>query len=81
MAKGTLEFNLPEEQEDFVHAQNAHKYSVQLDEVWNSVFRPRHKHGYNDNVLNDFCNTPQGNDIMDRLETLYRKALDDNENL
>lgn len=34
---GTLTFNLPEEQEEFEHAQNAHKYRSALQEFDNHL--------------------------------------------
>ena len=37
--KATLEFNLPEENEEFELAKNAVKYSIVLDEVDERLFR------------------------------------------
>ena len=44
--KATLTFNLPDEEEQFSDAINGSKYKEFKEEVWNSIFRGRHKHGY-----------------------------------
>lgn len=44
--KGILEFNLPEEQEEFDRAASAGKYSAALFDIRQEVFRPARKHGY-----------------------------------
>ncbi len=47
------------------------------DEIWNKVFRPRHKHGYNNIMLNEFLETDSGHLIMDELEKLYREVINE----
>ena len=44
--KGILEFNLPQEQEEFDAAAGAGKLSAALFDVRQQVFRPARKHGY-----------------------------------
>lgn len=51
--KGTLSFNLPEEQEEFRTACDAGKYKYVLWEIAQQVFRPARKHGYCDNSLQE----------------------------
>lgn len=46
MAKGILEFFLPEEMEEFQTAVDGSKYKAVLHEVGQRVFRPARKHGY-----------------------------------
>jgi hypothetical protein len=41
---GKLEFNLPEEKEEFLAAQNGMKYKCQIDELYDRVFRPHIKY-------------------------------------
>ena len=43
--KAILNYNLPEEREEFETALNGWKYKLTLDEMWDVLFRPRHKHG------------------------------------
>lgn len=43
--KATLEFNLPEDQEDFQDAQDGAKYKLVLDTLLTEVLRPIWKHG------------------------------------
>ena len=49
--KATLEFNLPEEQEEFNTATQASKMSAAFWSIGNDVFRPARKHGYPDQKL------------------------------
>lgn len=48
MSKCTLEYNLPEDQEDLDCALNGGNYKHALWEVSQEVFRPARKHGYSD---------------------------------
>lgn len=75
--KATLSFNLPEESEEHLDALNGAKYKYQLDEVWNKVFRPRHKHLYNNVELNKLLESEEVNKAMDILEDLYREAINE----
>ena len=70
--KGILEFQLPEEQEDFEDAQKAWKYKHAFQEVWEKLFRPRNKHGYADRDLNRLSRTKTGRKLLDKLEEEYR---------
>lgn len=48
MAKGIIEFNLPEEGDEFRMALDASKYQYALMEIGQLVFRPARKHGYSE---------------------------------
>lgn len=61
MSKGILEFNLPEEQEEFEQAQNGWKFKVALQEIDNELLRSLVKY-----------NAPKG---IETLE-LYAKLTD-----
>ena len=50
--KAKLEFDLPEEREEFNDALNGTKYLCQIEEVWIKVFRKRLK--YEDLSENDY---------------------------
>lgn len=76
--KGTLEFDLPEEQAEFQRAANAHKYSQLLYKLEQEVFRPARKHGYHSTghgkVLNDLLNGLSGQEVADAIhevEVMY----------
>ena len=75
--KAVIEFSLPEEREEHEDALRGSEYKYKLDEIWNKVFRPRHKHGYNNIMLNEFLETDGGHLIMDELEKLYREVLNE----
>lgn len=38
---------------DAIEFLKGERYKNAIDEMWLTVFRPRHKHGYNDKELND----------------------------
>lgn len=69
--KGILSFNLPEETEEFNHAQLGMAYKFTIDELWEAMFRPRHKHGYHCQKINKLVNTKDGAALMDELEKMY----------
>lgn len=76
--KATLEFNLPEEREEFETAQQAWKYKAALEEMWERIFRPRHKHGYGIENLDSF-NSKQFDLAMNDLEKIYHEIVEDYE--
>ena len=51
MSKASLHFDLPQEYEEFQDAIKGSSYKNKLEEVWNNVFRPYRKHGYNNQAL------------------------------
>lgn len=74
--KAKLEFDLPEEREEHEDALNGTKYKLQLEDIWNKMFRPRHKHGYDDQQINDIVQRPEGEKLMDYLEEIYKEIID-----
>jgi hypothetical protein len=72
--KGTLEFNLPEEREDFQVAQDGWKYKLAMEEVWDRIFRPRHKHGYGKEI-DELLKKEECDKLMDHLEGVYREIV------
>lgn len=75
--KAILEFNLPEENYEFQTASKAMSYRIAFDEVWEQLFRPRHKHGYRDEELNKLIETEIGEKIMEALEQEYLNIKND----
>lgn len=55
--KGTISFNLPEEQEEFELAIKAGKYRAALWEIGQQVFRPARKHGYSNVRIQSLLDT------------------------
>lgn len=53
MSKAILEFNLPEEQEEFDKAVKGGAAHYALFDVGQQVFRPARKHGYPDPTLSE----------------------------
>lgn len=74
MPKAILEFNLPEENEEFNHATNGSKYKNQIEELWQHMFRPRHKHGYINDRINELLKNEDCNELMDLLESVYHEV-------
>lgn len=85
MPKAILEFNLPEETEEFRHAINGSKNACILEDVTTQVFRPARKHGYsNANIVQmiQHINTKLGDDsevyaedLIGALEHLYNQVV------
>lgn len=82
--KGILKFSLPEESEEFEAAVKGSFYKSQVDEIWDVFFRPRHKHGYKDTIINDLLGADIAEEnetevhkscslLMDRLEMIYKE--------
>ena len=75
--KANLQFNLPEETEEFNAAVNGKKYKDQVEAVWSQLFRPRYKHGYANPVINLLLSGESDEDpcnkLMTELEKLYRE--------
>ena len=79
--KGTLTYKLPEESDEFSTAFNGHRYKAAVEDIWQTLFRPRHKHGYPVAALEKlFESEPDGNGplnhLMDELEKLYFQACE-----
>lgn len=51
MARATLSFKLPDEEEAFHHAVKAEAMATFLWDVENEIFRPARKHGYPDGAV------------------------------
>ena len=86
--KAYLIYDIPSESEEFNNAVNGSKYAGQLEDVWNLIYRPRGKHGYNDQIINDLLglNVPESEEteihkachlLMDRLELIYQHIKSD----
>lgn len=79
--KAILEFTLPEEREEYEDAVNGSKYRYQLNEVWEKVFRPFYKYGYEDEKLNEIFERfgEDSYELIDRLSEIYRSVVRDEE--
>jgi hypothetical protein len=79
--KATLSFNLPEDRQEFEDAVNAGLYRDTTEAVWEKLFRPRHKHGFQNAAINNLLESePEGdgplNRLMDELEKLYHECCE-----
>jgi hypothetical protein len=74
-----LAFDRYEEATELETAINGWKYKSAIEEIWQEVFRPRHKHGYKNARLNSLIEDAQTEavveEVMDILEELYRGCL------
>lgn len=55
--KAYLQFNLPEETEEFNLANDSGKLAVALFEIRNDLFRPARKHGYDEGPIKDYLDS------------------------
>jgi len=81
MPKAILEFNLPEENEDFDLAREGWRYHNQIEEIWQKVFRPYRKHGYPNLKLNKVIedNPEVAEVIIESLIEIYQEVLRDDD--
>jgi len=78
MSKVTIEFNLPEEQEDLNLALKANDLACAIFEIRNQVFRPARKHGYGHEAIDAFIQkNPDAVDLIYMLEQLFTQVLDE----
>ena len=76
--KAILEFDLPDEKEEFNQATKAGHLVSALDEVKEKIFRPARKHGYNDPTMRELlAKLPngEGEEIIGRLEEMFYEIL------
>lgn len=73
---GVLIFDMETHRDEYEDAINGWKYRSRIDDIWNEVFRPRHKHGYGNSRINELLEKPECDELMDLLEDLYRGTGD-----
>lgn len=77
MPKVTLQFNLPEETEEFQAAAKAGRMEAALLDIGNDVFRPARKHGYFNKQLQELIEkNPDSQEIIGILEDMYYEILE-----
>jgi hypothetical protein len=81
MPKVTLEFNLPEENEEFKACCNAASYVSALNNVRQELFRPARKHGYTDRQISDLLEKlgGDGEKLIGFLEDKFSQILMDDQ--
>lgn len=71
MPKAILEFNLPEETEEFNDARNGALYKIALDDIWDQCFRPHFKHGYQDDRINTLLENEACVELLEKIAEIY----------
>lgn len=72
--KKIIEFNIPEEEEEFEIYNKAPDMAIVLEEIANEVFRPHRKHGYpEDSKIGILisANPDYANEIIAELEEMF----------
>lgn len=77
--KVTLEFELPQETEEYKLAMDGAKTRIALDDVWEKIFRPEFKHGYPNERLNELAADPKVSEAIQLLAKIYHEILAENE--
>lgn len=72
--KAILEFNLPEEQEEYELMNKSMDMSILLHDVEQEIFRPHRKHGYNHQRLAELCHNDAVTEAIGLLEEMYYEA-------
>jgi hypothetical protein len=80
MSKAILEFNLPEDREEFELASNAGSMHSSLWQISQEVFRPARKHGYADPVLAEIVkqHPEYAEELIMALEQKFFQILEEN---
>jgi hypothetical protein len=61
---------------EVVDVVKAYDYKRALHELWDVLFRPRHKHGYPEARVNEIiAENDAVNELMDALEEKYREIM------
>lgn len=73
--KAILEFDLDEPEDRSSHKLAVHAEEMRwaLDEIWDKVFRPNNKHGYNNKVLD----SEEAYHVIEALLDRYQAVLDE----
>jgi len=66
--KAILEF---EDREELQYALDGPKYACQLSDIWDQLFRPAQKHGYNDPVLD----SKEAYKVIEKLAEKYQDIM------
>ncbi len=76
--KVTLEFNLPEEKEEFELMQKANVMSYALERISNEIFRPAREHGYSDDEIQKLIEeSEKARLLVDLLEQKFYSILEE----
>ena len=77
--KVNLEFNLPEEQDDYQMTIDGPKAFMSLSEIANEIFRPARKYGYGDAQLQQLIeDNPGAFEIISKLESMFYEIIRSN---
>jgi hypothetical protein len=68
MSKGILEFNLPEEQDEFETASKAYQYRIALESIYSDIIRPRIKYGYSETTIDE---------LLEKIRDEYHAITED----
>ena len=77
--KHIIEFNLPDDKDDLEIHLKAVKNSILIDEIWEKIFRPAHKHGYGNEILDKLLEDKKVIAFMSELSDLYTAVLRENQ--
>lgn len=77
MSKAILEFNLPEETEDFELATKAGAMAIALWDIRQEIFRPARKHGYPQSDIQELLDKlgEDGVELVSKLEHLFSDII------
>lgn len=75
--KAILEFNIPEEQDEFNDSINGTKYKSKIEDLWNELFRPFSKHGYENDRINQLLTDEKCVELLENLIDIFHEVADD----
>ncbi len=77
MPKAYIKYDLndPDDREAYKDANNATTYKLQLDSIWDKLFRPYWKHGYDNEELNELLEDVKCQRVVDLLIERYQQMM------
>jgi hypothetical protein len=75
MPKAILEFNLPEERNEYEDAVKGQLSAIIIEEIWQRVFRPAFKRGYSNPEINKLIKSKHGMLLVEKLAEIYQEIL------
>lgn len=71
-----LQFDIPEENDEYQDAMEGSNHRIKFEQIWDKLFRPRHKHGYSNEKIQKLLANKQCQKLMDELELVFKQIAE-----
>ena len=66
-----------ETEQEIIDYLKGPEYKLKIDEIWNHVFRPAWKHGYNKEEINQLLQNECCDKLIDELAEIYKEVINE----